>query len=207
MQPHTPRNSAITGRTSLRLFLLFACVAWFACLLPGQAYADCKPVIAALDKSAKEERRAMYSVDSPTQRPGGEPDAIMIGSDIYVQMFGKSIVTHAGSSRYAAGETTRTGEKKGTITCSNAGAGTYMGSAIDRYQIRSNEPIGDLANSVVWINRTSGLAVYQEIGNPGSGGYAWVYGAAVPNPDTAGAKSMKEALGKPLGMKSTTTKK
>lgn len=195
MQSATPQCGASKGIVSVPLLSAMASVALFGCTV---AHADCKSVINAMEKSGRMERRAMYSVDGPTQKPSGRPEAIIIGHDIYVHIFGKTHVTKGGNSSDAAAETIRAGEKKGKTSCRSVGPASYFGAAVDRIQITSSESIGDLGNTVVWIDRATGLATYQDVGEPASGGYAWVYGAAVPEPD-AGAGPMKDTVGKAIG--------
>ncbi|GMV60346.1 MAG: hypothetical protein AMXMBFR72_34360 [Betaproteobacteria bacterium] len=155
-----------------------------ALLTAGAARADCKPLLDAMAKVAQQSRFAAYEVEGPEQAPTGEPDIVLVGKVSYVR---------SGDEweRIEVGDSVRDGAwywsalraemAAGEVRCRAAGSGAYRGAPVAKIHYERMKAGKALASGTVWIDRRSGLPVY-EGATDGSGGMAVVYGDAVKEP-------------------------
>jgi hypothetical protein len=148
----------------------------------GAAQADCKALIAALEKAEREERIAQYDVDAPNQPLNMAPLFVRIGKVGYTNtQDGKFDVRETGTANPMLAGLKR-GVQDGKIQCEGAGSGAVRAATADK--IRYTDPATGMRTGVttVWIDRRSGLPAYHEFSKLGPGGIAWTYGDAVTAP-------------------------
>jgi hypothetical protein len=159
----------------MRLTVLMA-----ALLASGAVFADCKPLLDAMNKVAQQTRFAAYEVNKPEQVPTGDPDVVLIGKVSYVRtgtqweriqlddtLLDHAWYWHALRKEIAANQ----------VRCKPAGGGTYRGASVVKYHY---EYVGTKdSTGTVWIDRRTGLPVYE---GDESGGFAVLYGDAVKEP-------------------------
>jgi hypothetical protein len=129
-------------------------------MVTSAAFANCRPVIDAYEKSGKQKRTAMYG-DAPTA-PLTTPMHKWINED---NMMG------------GAASSLRSGEKKGEIRCTAQGSGDYRGAKANKFEVESS--VGkSVTKELIWIDVASGMPVLVQ--NPKYGtSMAFLYGDAV----------------------------
>lgn len=158
----------------------------------GVARADCKPVIAAFQKTDATGRFAVYSVDSLDETPKGEPMFVTIGGVKYsennVQKGPLTIVrdgyTKGPASSGFEANSVRKDEQSGSKKCTpladrkfgaDAAAGYHVGSPGAK---RSDIDPGAMD---VWVSQSTGL-IQAVTADTETGGFRYVYGNQVVAP-------------------------
>ena len=120
------------------------------CVAASAAAANCDPVIAAYEKSGNEPRAEMFVGVGPSQ-PLGAPSDAWTGPNPLGQV--------AADLRTAAG--------KGLSKCTPAGVGDYRGTAVEKYTVQPHPASSGEEAHVVWIQKSTGLFVLEEIPDAG----------------------------------------
>lgn len=164
------------------------------------ALADCGPVIDAMEKSAKQPRVATFEVASPAQAPVGAPRSVRFDGAYYERdASGSYARSEAGAKNpLTTGAMTkklRDAEASGSTRCTALGAADLRGTAVLKYGFDNPfmppmpasaqgdtkiAALPQMRRMVVWIDKSSGVLLYSEIGNILSAAY--VYGDAVKLP-------------------------
>lgn len=154
-----------------------------ALLTSGAVQANCKPLLAAAEKMARQPRFAVYDVDKPEQPLPAEPDAVIIGKIGYVRdgdTWERVELGEFGDFIGQRMERLRREIAAGEVRCTAAGTGTFRGAPISK--IRYEGIAGgsrELRSGIVWIETRSGLPVYEGTSDEG---LFVVYGDAVKEP-------------------------
>lgn len=158
----------------------------------GVAYADCKPVIAAFQKTDATQRFAIYSVDDLNDAPKGEPMFVTIGDAKYSEhnvrkgplTIVKDGYTKGPASAGFEAESVRKDEQSGSKKCTALADRKVGNEMAVGYHVGSP---GAKPNSLdpgamdVWISRTTGLLVAMAPDTE-TGGFRYVYGSPVVAP-------------------------
>lgn len=154
-----------------------------ALLLPFAARANCGALLAAFDKALVQPRVAIHDIHSRDAPLGARPSTIRIGDVMWDDT--------GGSGRYERFEleghdpltaALRKSDTQGKLKCTAAGSDTFRGTPVTKLKFDNPMVPAQFNPATVWISKSSGLPVYQEVTGLGAGGYAWVYGDAVKEP-------------------------
>lgn len=151
-----------------------------ATLLSSAAYADCGQVLAAFKKAQREPRVAVHSVADKDDKPTGDPWTVRVGDAVYINgVFNGGQPGFVKDSSTVFPHTTDfESSKRATVACNVVGEDRYRGKPAIRIHVQSSDR--DQGN-VVWLDRASGLPVYEE-NDEKTLAFAFEYGAAVKDP-------------------------
>jgi len=172
-----------------------------AALLAPHAWADCKPVLSAMEKIAHQPRVGMYEVDDRNSAPAiGEGTVIRVGNQRWMTMDGaKFMHENVEFPDLASYRIFHDSDGKGAMQCESLGDTTYRGAAARAF--RFNNPMmnheipaevlkrwktapDNVRKAVMLIDKSSGLPVYSESMTPigMKVAYSYLYGDAVKLP-------------------------
>ena len=160
-------------RSSSLVFSLTIVVAGLA----DVAYAQCAAAIEALETADRQERLAQYNVENREQALTRQPFLVRIGKVVYT---GSERSETSGTNPILA--SLRDAEKQGKAKCEAGGDDMYRGAAVSKIRYYNPTVPKAMNPMTLWISKSSGLPVYHEVPGLGTGGYAWIYGAAVKEP-------------------------
>lgn len=153
-----------------------------ALALVAPVYANCNPVIDALERSLKQERIAQFDVDSPEQPLTGRPMMVKIGKRIWVDAGGSGYDQSTDTGSNPILNALKRDAAKGTAKCDPVGSASYRGQAVDKYRIDGSVGSSITGRMIMWVGTPGGLPLFHELEKIGPGGFAWVYGDAVKEP-------------------------
>lgn len=158
---------------------------------PASAGTMCEAPAKAMMKASQQPRLAWYTVKDTQARPVGQPFIYRVGKVSCTMGICVNDPDDGNFLLAARAAFLLESEQKGSTRCEALGAATYHDTAVTKYRF---EDISDY-HWILWIAKDSGLPVYHEmvpnkkelnekiveaiIGEH----LAWVYGAAVPDPE------------------------
>lgn len=158
-------------------------VAATCALAAHAAHASCDKLFDALEKADKQERSALYDIDSPDQPLTGKPITVRIGKMMYDgSPTGPAFEEHSTDGVNPILVALRKMKQGGKLKCDAAGSGSYRGMTTDKIKFENPLLPAKFNPMTIWIAQTNGLPVYHELNDLGPGGFAWVYGSAVKDP-------------------------
>lgn len=141
--------------------LVICSLAAAATLLASAAHADCGQVLAGFKKAQREARVAVHSVADKDEKPTGDPWTLRIGDAVYINgvFNGGQPGFSKDSSTVFPLTTDFVSTQKTTVVCDLVGEDRYRGKPAIRIHVQRSDR--DQGN-VVWLDRSSGLPVYEE---------------------------------------------
>jgi hypothetical protein len=144
---------------------------------------DCGPVINALEKAQAQPRLAQFGVENRDQPLKGHPMLVRIGKVEYM-----AFEVGGQFSHYEKNESLPTNpvlsalksaSKSGTAHCESVGMDSYLGTPATKFRF---DGLKGMNPATMWIAKSSGLPLYHEM-EGFDGGFAWVFGDAVKEPE------------------------
>lgn len=161
--------------------IVFATIA--AAAVAPAAYANCDRLFEALERADKQQRLAMYDVDSRDQPLTGKPMTVRIGNMTYDgSIAGNAFEAHQTNGANPVLAALRKAKQAGKLKCEAAGSDSYRGAAAEKIKFDNPMLPARMNPMTIWIARGNGLPVYHEVNDLGPGGFAWTYGDAVKDP-------------------------